>query len=156
MRTLGIFILMLLGLLQAIGYVTNSQTIRGLGLSTAASPLPIVFTEVKGVETFASDFYLVWEKENNKSDSLKITSNIYSKLKGPYNRRNVYGAVISYGPVLPQEKIISVLNYGLCSNKPLVKEMGLSGNEKNIFIKIISKTKGDFRSWIIRPDCSKK
>ena len=154
MRTAGICILMILGLLQAIGYITGSSSIRGLGLVTTASPLPIVFTEVKGVETFASDFYLVWEKENNKNDSIKITSNIYSKLKGPYNRRNVYGAVISYGPVLPEERIISVLNYGLCTDQSLLKEMGLSGNEKNIFIRIISKTKNDSRSWILKPDCT--
>ncbi len=154
MRTIGIYILILLGLLQAIGHVFNSQKIKGLGLLTAASPLPIVFTEVKGVETFASDFYLVWEEENNQKDSLKITSKIYSKLKGPYNRRNVYGAVISYGPVLPKEKIISILNYGLCTDQSLLKEMGLSGNEKNIFIRIISKTKNDSRSWILKPDCT--
>jgi len=154
MRTIGICILMVLGLLQAIGYIAGSSSVRGFGLVTTASPLPIVFTEVKGVETFASDFYLVWEKENNKNDSIKITSTLYSKLKGPYNRRNVYGAVISYGPVLPEEKIISVLNYGLCTDQSLLKEMGLSGDEKNIFIRMISKTKNDSRSWVLKPDCT--
>lgn len=153
MRTIGILVLMLLGLLQAIGYIANSPAIKGVGLVTAASPLPIVFTEVKGVETFASDFYIVWQNQNNTKDSLKITSALYGKLKGPYNRRNVYGAVISYGPVLPKEKIISVLNYGLCSNKSLLKELGLSGNEKNIFIRITSKTKNDSRTWVITPNC---
>ena len=35
-----------------------------------------------------------------------IDSKTYAGLKGPYNRRNVYGALIAYGPYLTSKKNI--------------------------------------------------
>jgi len=40
------------------GYVSGSITLRGIGAATAASPLPKVFSDVDGLETFASAFTL--------------------------------------------------------------------------------------------------
>jgi hypothetical protein len=114
-----------IGFLQIVGHVCQSKTIKGLGAMTAASPLPIVFTTVRGLETFSSQFYFqITDKTGNKSE-IEITPELYSKLKGPYNRRNVYGAAIAYGPILDSALLHSVLDYAI-GRKVLIDEMKLS------------------------------
>ena len=54
--------LVLLGLLQIIGFATGQKWLKGIGQVSVASPLPIVFTEQKGCETFALDFTLEYKK----------------------------------------------------------------------------------------------
>ena len=51
-------------------------------------------------------------------------------MRGPYNRRNAYGAVLAYGPILfsnPRTKPLfeSVARYALCGDAPLLRELGL-------------------------------
>ena len=116
MRKALYILVVTIGLLQIFGYLTKIKAIRDIGIVSASSPLPIVFTEVKGVETFASDFYLEWTNSNGASEKVKITPQIYSKFRGPYNRRNIYGASIAYGPVLPEKLWKSVLTFGLCND----------------------------------------
>lgn len=142
-----------IGLLQITGYLLKNKTIKGLGAATASSPLPIVFTQVKEVETFASDFYLQYVDENSAQKEVRITPEIYSRLKGPYNRRNIFGAAISYGPVLPEQLWKSVLAYAIC-NKVLLTEIGLPATAKNVTVRIKTKTKGRNNEWILNPDCA--
>lgn len=152
MRRIVYYLVVIIGLLQIIGYVTKIQSIRNLGIVTCASPLPIVFTEVKGVETFASDFYLRWTDDNSKEREVKITPALYSKFKGAYNRRNIYGAAISYGPVLPEEIWKQVLQYGLC-NDILSSELGVNIDKESFSVYIKTRTEGRDDEWILKTNC---
>ena len=142
----------IIGLLQIIGYLTKVKTIRDIGMVSASSPLPIVFTEVRGVETFASDFYFRWTNNEGSLEEVLITPNLYSKLKGPYNRRNIYGAAISFGPVLPAELWNPILNYGLC-NDVLKDELQLPVSQQNFSVFIKTRTKGKQDEWTLKTDC---
>ena len=142
----------LIGGLQITGYVFNLNALRGLGAALASSPLPIVFTQVKGVETFASDFFISFETEKDGLKEMQITPEIYSKFSGPYNRRNVYGAAISYGPVLPDKLRDAVLQFGFCK-KILIKEFNLPANSKNFSVRIKTKTKGENDEWVFKIIC---
>jgi len=134
-------LLVMVGLLQSFGHVTGSKTVKQLGMLTVASPLPIVFTEQKGfLETFASEFTLVYSK-NGEEQRVKITPELYAKLDKPYNYRNVLGAAISYGPILPKPLVESVLSYAFISPAPLSKVLGI-GNLSHAYIELRSKTKG--------------
>lgn len=147
-------IIVIIGFLQIIGYLTKVKTIRNLGVVSASSPLPIVFTEVKGVETFASNFYIRYKDQNRKSQEIQITPEIYSKFKGPYNRRNIYGAAISYGPVLPEKIWKSILSYGLCND--ILKdelEIPIIGNNFSIYIE--TRTKGRNDTWELNATCKR-
>lgn len=152
MRKFIYYAVVLIGLLQIIGFVTKIKIVRDLGVITAAAPLPIVFTEVKGVETFASDFYLTWKNENGVEEKVLITPALYSKLKGPYNRRNVYGAAIAYGPVLPEKIWDPILNYGLC-NDILENELGVPLDKKTFSLLIETRTAGRNDSWTLKTSC---
>ena len=151
-RTILYYAIVLIGFLQIIGYVTKVKTIRNLGVVTAASPLPIVFTEVKGVETFASDFYFRWNSNTSQSNEIKVTPEVYSKLKGPYNRRNIFGAAIAYGPVLPKEIWHPILNYGLC-NDILINELSIPIDKESFSLYIKTRTKGRNDEWILITEC---
>ena len=141
-------LLALLGLIQSFGHLVGSTTIKQIGLITVASPLPIVFTQQKGfLETFASDFTLVYTEQGTQK-RLKITPELYSKLDKPYNYRNVLGAAISYGPILPEPLVKSVLGYAFVEPAVLSKAFGL-GVLKNAHLELTSKTKGVNKHYIL-------
>lgn len=126
--------LLLLGLLQMAGDLFVVPELRGVGAATAASPAPKVFSTVRGLETFSSRFFLEWIDRDGRQRSMEITPELYSKLRGPYNRRNIYGAVLAYGPVLASDPrtlpmFDSVASYALCGRAPLVRELGVDPSQ---------------------------
>lgn len=124
------FALLAVGLMQMAGDLLHSPLLKGFGAATAASPAPKVFSAVRGLETYSTRFYLEWEDRNGRQHSLLLTPEVYSRLAGPYNRRNVYGAALAYGPLLatdPRAKpmLDAVMSYALCGESPLLRELGI-------------------------------
>lgn len=143
--------ILLIGFLQTIGYLTKSKEVRGIGMATASSPLPLVFTDVRGVETFASEFILTYQTDSPKT--LVMTPEIYSHFKGPYNRRNVYGAAFAYAPLLPDTLRKQVLHYALCQAQ-MLKEMGVEQEQvHSAFLKVKTRTQGRSEEWNYAIDC---
>ena len=114
-------LLLLLGCLHTIGYVGNSATVKGFAFTTVASPLPLVFSIYNGIETFSTEFDIEAVLLNDTLVKIHIDNKIYGRLQGPYNRRNVYGAIFSHGPFFNTESLVkirqSILTHGLCGNK---------------------------------------
>jgi hypothetical protein len=123
-------VLLALGLLQMAGDLLRVPVLRGIGAATVASPAPKVFSSVQGLETFSLEFYVEWADHTGVVHSLKLTPEVYAHIKGPYNRRNVFGAALAYAPILqkdPQtrEMFESVVLYALCGQAPLLREIGI-------------------------------
>ena len=129
-----------------MGPAADSQIIKGVGLASVASPLPLVFSNFREIETFAADFQLRLKDSGKIIYDTQITSELYQKLRGPYNRRNIYGAVFAYGPVLtqPSEKVLvdSVIKNGFCSDGVLIEEFELPKNFDEVEIEVHTKTRG--------------
>jgi hypothetical protein len=128
--------LVVLGLLQMTGdllerYVWEpaGRALKGVGAATTVSPAPKVFSSVKGLETYSTRFYVEWTDRAGVAHSLRITPELYARLRGPYNRRNVYGAALAYGPVLPDRLREPVMRYALCGDAPLLRELGIDPAE---------------------------
>ena len=128
--------LVLLGVMQMTGDLmdragleTPGKALRGIGAATMASPAPKVFSSVKGLETYSTRFALFWHGLDGKERQLELTPEVYAKLRGPYNRRNVYGAALAFGPVLPAELRDAVMKYALCGERPLFRELGIDPGE---------------------------
>jgi hypothetical protein len=122
--------LLVIGLLQMTGDLLRIPQLKGLAAATGASPAPKVFSSVKGLETFTSDFYIEWKDRNGAVNVTKLTPELYSRIQGPYNRRNVFGAALSYAPVLAGDfrtrpMYDAVVRYALCRPAPLLREMGI-------------------------------
>lgn len=123
-------VLLALGLLQMTADAFHLQTLKGLAAANAASPAPKVFSSVRGLETFSSRFFVEWMDHGGEFHSVEIRPERAARMRGPYNRRNVYGAVLAYGPVLQSDPSTrpmfeAVASYALCGEAPLLRELGI-------------------------------
>ena len=142
-------LLVTIGLFQIIGFITKQEWLKGIGVLTTASPLPIVFTQVKEVETFAQDFFIQYTGETGSTEQIQITPELYSRLDVPYNYRNVIGAAVSYGPILPEPIWQSVLKYAMVEPGKFAKAIELPSPLNNPVIVIHTRTKGKDNKWIL-------
>lgn len=122
--------LLILGLLQMSGDVLGIPALKGLGMATAASPAPRVFSSIRGLETYSTRFFLEWRGQDGAVHSLPLKPEVYGRLRGVYNRRNAYGAAMAAGPVLvtdPQTRRMfdAVLSYTLCGDTAVLRELGI-------------------------------
>jgi hypothetical protein len=131
----SVVLLLALGLLQIVGDLVHVPPLKGFAAATAASPAPKVFSSVRGLETYSTRFFIEWTDTSNQFHSVEITPERTRRLRGPYNRRNVYGAVLAYGPIMETDAALrpmfeSVSHYALCGDAPLLFELGI--DPKNV------------------------
>lgn len=169
--TLLLMSILIIGLLQPIGYIFNAPSVRGLGIITVASPLPLVFTSYNGIETFSTTFHLNITLSDNSTFSMPMSHDIYSKIQGPYNRRNVYGAVFSHGPFFQHDNLIKlrqrILHHGICDDNLGFNDIILEYKSnaivnfsqepliiQHILVTVKSKTKGnENQRWTMEITC---
>jgi hypothetical protein len=113
-------LLVILGLAQMTGDLLGILPLKGIAAATGASPAPKVFSAVQGLETYSTRFFL--DLGHTRAE---LTPELYSRMRGPYNRRNVYGAALAYAPVLPPALRDPVTRHALCGDAPLLRELGL-------------------------------
>jgi hypothetical protein len=136
----------------------NVSVVSAVFFATAASPAPKVFSAISGFEPFSSRFALETMRGGVVTERITVTSELYQHLSGPYNRRNVFGAVLAGGAVLRQSPwtaplVDAVLNYGLCGERPpLVEELDLPRGD-SYRLRVIPKHKVAF-PLILVPSCS--
>jgi hypothetical protein len=123
-------VLLAVGLAQMCGQLLDIAALRGVAAATNASPAPKVFSAVQGLETYSTEFHLDWREPDGTQHSEKITPEMYSRLSGPYNRRNVYGAVLAFGPVMSTNPATApmfnaVLHSALCRDRQILRELEL-------------------------------
>jgi hypothetical protein len=127
-------VLLVVGLLQMTGDLLRLPALKGIGAATGASPAPKVFTATRGMEAYSTRFYLAWTDSLGVARELQLTPEIYQRLAGPYNRRNIYGAVLAGGPVMATDERLSGMyrsasKYALCGQAPLLRELGIDPAE---------------------------
>jgi hypothetical protein len=121
-------LLVAIGCLQMISDLSGQPAVKAVGAALHASPAPKVFTAQNGFETYSSKFYIDWQDRAGARHSIELTPQNYGDLKGPYNRRNAYGAAISYAPVWASNPLTKpmgeqVARYGFCGDAPLLAEL---------------------------------
>ncbi|WP_250655971.1 hypothetical protein [Alkalimarinus coralli] len=130
-KSVGVtFFLVAVGSLQMLGDLTGWTALKGVGAASHASPAPKVFTAQEGFETFSSSFFIDWVDGKGELQTLTLSPENYRYIRGPYNRRNAYGAAISYGPVLSRSAITkpmfkSAVDFAFCRDRSLLRELPL-------------------------------
>lgn len=119
-----------IGCMQLTGDLLGNQGLKGLGALTHASPAPKVFTTQNGYETYSPIFEITALDDNGLESSLQLTPAVNARVRGPYNRRNAYGAAISYGPVLASspatlDMFTAAFRYGFCDANGVAQDIGL-------------------------------
>lgn len=113
-------LLVILGAARIIGEASGFLPLQAMAAATGASPAPKVFSAVRGLETYSTRFYIEWPGRR-----IELTPKVYSRMRGPYNRRNVYGAALAYAPVIPSTLRDPVMRHALCGDAPLLRELGV-------------------------------
>ena len=142
---LGVF-----GLTAMFGDVTGVRTLKGLGMASMTAPCPKVFCDMNGYEGFACKFTIHYEIAGEQH-KLPITPELYSRLTGPYNRRNVYGAALVGAPILPEPLWQSVFQFGFQPDGPLRQEFGVPRDATNLCVVIQTRTRNRNDQWILKP-----
>ena len=112
--------LVILGTTRIIAELCGWLPLQALAAATGASPAPKVFSAIRGLETYSTRFFIEWPGHR-----VELTPELYARMRGPYNRRNVYGAALAFAPVLPAELRDPVQRYALCGDAPLLRELGI-------------------------------
>lgn len=155
---IALLLMVILGSLSVIGLLTHTPAIRGVGFMSGASPLPFVFSKYNGIETFATKFDLDIAFQNGTETNILLDGKLYNRLQGPYNRRNVFGAIFSHGPFFDKANMIKIrqqiLHWGLCQPGNLAHEFGFETPIKSVIVNIRSKTAGqEGKLWQISTVC---
>jgi len=140
-------VILALGMTQFLGGWFNIKALKGFGASLAMAPYTKVFSDIDGLETFASTFE-IYTKKGDYWSSITITPKVYGKLRGSYNRRNVYGAGLSYGPKLPEGLRMQIFSYALHTPAYLAEEIGIPDGEAQVVV-IKTKTRGREDKWYL-------
>lgn len=119
-----------IGCSQMLADVFALQRLKSVMQLTQVSPAMKVFTAHRGYETYAARFHIE-RVVGDRTERVHLDRTRYERLNGPYNRRNVYGAAFSYGPLLASDPrlspmYLSVLDYALCDPGTAVRELGLA------------------------------
>jgi len=154
-RNAAAVVLGLLAVVQMVGDMLGVRALVGLGAAWGFSPRPKVFSDVDGMEPFASTFTLRWREASGAEREMRITPELYSRLAGPYVRRNVYGAALSYAPRLPRSLWEPVFCYGLRGGGPLRQEFGLPPSARDLTVEIRTLTRGRDESWSLQAPCTR-
>jgi hypothetical protein len=153
-RNLAALALGLFGLMQMAGHVTGNAAMRGLGAASVIAPFPRVFNDVNGHEPFAADFRLLGVDGAGEPFELSLGPERYAGLRGPYNRRNVYGAALAFAPRLPEPLWQAVWCYGLGPSGTLREELALPDGARALRLEIETRTRGRTDLWEYSPSCT--
>ena len=145
-RNMVALAVLLIGFTQMTGDLFGNRVLKGIGAATAMAPCPKVFCDVSGLEPFASTFEI--RADGDESISVEITPELYGRLRGPYNRRNVYGAAIAAAPRLPERIWRSVFCYAFSPGGTIRRHLALPKNTKTIYIEVRSNTRGRNQQWV--------
>lgn len=161
-QDVAVALLLALGLAQMTADLAGLPAIKGLFMATAASPAPKVFTIVGGYEAFSTRFRVEWAAPDGKPHRLDLTSEVNQRFLGPYNRRNTYGAALSFGPATSANpKIVpmmdAVLDFALCGPAPILQELGVAEADIGHPITLVYEPKQNPQRFPleIRPPCDR-
>lgn len=123
--------LLVLGLCQMAAELVGLPGVRALAAASVASPAPRVFTKLGELEPYSMTFAVRTTGADGAPRRVVITPDVYAQLRGPYNRRNAYGAAMAAGPWLAAQPmtramLAQTLQHGLCDDAPLLRELGIA------------------------------
>lgn len=147
-RNLLAILLLIFGFFQMIGHLAGSRILRGLGAAGVFAPFPKVFCEANGYEAFAAKFHLEGVDEDGRLWSRELTPEMYSRLSGCYNRRNVYGATLAGAPLLPEELRKALLAHALADHSAMRRELQIPQGLREPRVRIVPRPGEPNEPWV--------
>lgn len=149
-HTLLAGLLCFLAIIKVLSDVLGFESLSAVAAVTNVAPAMKVFTAHKGYETYSSTFQLTSKHIDGQVVSTQLNPENYSGLRGPYNRRNVYGALIAYGPILfsnPKTKEMwNAMSFrSFCGETSVLSELGFTNQSgiQNVIIDYVGQIKSE-------------
>ena len=133
-RTLVLALLVAVGLANAVAYLLDVRPLGTVAKVTMASPLPRAFSQSQSLAGFAKEFVIELTSADGRVERRVASSELFAGLPGPYERRVLYGAALTYAPVAPQARFISIVRYGFCRGGPLAARLGVHEAVRSITV----------------------
>jgi hypothetical protein len=119
------------GCLQLTGDLLGALPLKALGAASHASPAPKVFTAHEGLETFSARFVIGWHDSAGVPKNVELTPKLNNRIRGPYNRRNPFGAALAGAPMLSASPQLApmhqaMLRHTFCRRENLLAEIGIT------------------------------
>ena len=137
------YVLVIWGTLNSFFFLVHYNGFREIGFVTASSPLPLVFSAFNGHETYSTGFNITVNYKNGTQIHSQLDAQLYDRMHGSYNRRNVYGAVFTHGPFFDKENLITIrqniLFHAVCAPGVLVAEFGFPGEVENMHVDVYAR-----------------
>ncbi len=140
-REVAVFVFLVsTGCLQMAGEVLGLPRVKAFAAATQLAPAMKVFTAHQGYETHAARFFITWRLAGRDHEQ-QLTPALYARISGPYNRRNVYGAALAYGPLLRRDpKMLpmqsSVMHYAFCAPGSMRAPLGIPGDATRLRVRV--------------------
>lgn len=151
-RNILAMVLLAVGSTQMIGYLSGIKSLRGVGLASGVAPFPKVFCEADGYEAFAASYRLEGHLPDGTRWAREFDPEWYSQLRGPYNRRNVYGAALAFAPRLPEKLRDHLLEEALAPSSRMRRELGIPADLQGGTIVITPRTGESHGPWKYTPN----
>ncbi len=142
------------GLLNIAGYILQMPVLSQYARVTSASPLPIVFNDLRGLEPYALDVELLAMTAQGQERHYVMDRAWFSRLRGPFVRRHAYLRLISEAPMKSRAMWTSVLRYGFCRTGPLAAEAGIEEPLSGFIMRLHSRTSGRPTVWDLPVSCA--
>jgi hypothetical protein len=112
------------GGLQILRFLSGAQFLGPIAAATSASPLPLVFDRIAGVETTARRFRVEIETDSGRRILLPGDSTLAARIRGPFARQKVYVETLAYGDLADPVARDRVLWHAFCRGA-LLGELGV-------------------------------
>lgn len=151
-KTILSLVVIAIGLLSSIGWLSKSDAITRLGLSSTISPLPLPFIDHRGwQENFANTITFNISLKNGQE---RVVTGNKLYIKGPHKRKIPYIGALIFAPAQNQQ-IKQTLNYAFCSSeRPVARELGIEEEIESVRITGNSKTPGHPDHWEVELICA--
>lgn len=152
LRAVGAGVLVAVGLLNICGYVLGVPAFAAFARVTAASPLPVVFNDMGGLEPYAVDGELLLHGPGG-ARRYALGREWFASLRGPFIRRHAYLRLISEAPRKRRELWEPALRFAFCGRGPLAQEAGIEGPMDGFVLRLHSRSFGAPRTWDLAVAC---
>lgn len=142
-KRIWIFLIIGVGFLQILGHVTNIPSLSNLGRTLAASPLPLVFTSYKGIETFGYRYEVEAIDYNGQYYRAELTSKIHQESSDSLPYRHMVVIALTHGPAFRTAAELrmfnAVIRHNFCIGQGEAKLLNWPDGMKTITIHYLPK-----------------
>jgi hypothetical protein len=113
------------GLVSSGGWLLGSPALVLLGRATGASPLPVVFSAIRGHEYWSATSSVSIEGQDGVVETLGFGRREFARLPGPHALDMLLVLPVALAPVIPQRMWLPALRYDFCAGGPLARAAGI-------------------------------